>query len=292
MATVIGVTGKDMLLPVLEQGTPSAVVLGAPGEQPLEEALSTAWSALESAGHLVVVAPAGLPRAHRLRVHAVRSLLESHRMALVEVDLPPLAVALLVQQLRQIAQYDLGPGVIASAARLLTHYLHAGAVLGSVTRLDRVDVGLGAHLKSFVPGTRFAVLATPTPTLTPLTEATRLPGPNYVTQLAYAVGALSDDWVRGRLGAHWKCQYVRQVPLPAGSARWWGTGKLVEFAAYIGDVGVLYQLVTSAHRRPCRWCGLELVGDRCGFCTTRITSRIDAYGPTLATEPRRGSRQE
>ncbi len=273
MPTVIAVTGRDLLLPVLEQGTPAAVVLGPPGEQSLDDALVTAWSALEAIGHLVVVVPSSIPAEHRARLRAVRSLLESARMALVEVDLPPLAVALLVQQLRQISHYDLGPGVIASAARLLTHYLHAGAVLGSVAKLDRVQVGLGAHLKSFVPGARFAVLATPRPQLVPLADDTRLPGPDYATQLAYAVGGMGEEWVRGRLGADWRCQYVRQVPLPEASTRWWGTGKLVEFAAYIADVGVLYQLVTSAHREPCPWCGLELVGDRCGFCTTRIEPR-------------------
>ncbi len=111
MPTVIGVTSEDMLLPVLDQHTPAAIVLASPGAQTLEQALLAAWSALEAIGHLVVVVPASVPPEHRMRLHAVRSLLESDRMALVEVDLPPLAVALLVQQLRQIARYDLGPGV-------------------------------------------------------------------------------------------------------------------------------------------------------------------------------------
>jgi hypothetical protein len=280
MSTVIGVTSEDLLLPVLDQHTPAAVVLPPPAQQPLEAAVVTAWSAIEAIGHLVVVVPADLPADHRMRLHAVRSLLESDRMALVEVDLPPLAVAVLAQQLRQIAQYDLGPGVIASAARLLTHYLHAGAVLGSVARLDRVAVGLGTHLRSWVPGARFAVAAAPAPLLTQLADDTRLPGPAYATGLAYATGQSDDEWVRERLAADWKCQYVRQVPLPAGSARWWGTPKLVEFAAHICDVGVLYQLVNSAHREPCRWCGLELVGDRCGFCSSR-TGQYAPHVPQL-----------
>jgi hypothetical protein len=266
MSTVIGVTSEDMLLPVLAQHTPSAIVLPAPGQQPLEQALTETWAALEAVGHLVVVVPAALPAEHRIRLHSLRSLLESDRMALVEIDLPPLALALLAHQLRQISQYDLGPGVIASAARLLAHYLYAGAVLGSVARLDRVEVGLGSHLKSWVPGARFAALATPEARLEPLTDGLRLPGPNYATHLAFGTHGFGDDWVRGRLGQEWNCQYVCEVPLPGQSARWWGTGKLTEFTAYIADVGVLYQLVTSAHREPCRWCGLELVGDRCAFC--------------------------
>ncbi|GAA1884068.1 hypothetical protein [Streptantibioticus ferralitis] len=269
MSTVIGVTSEDMLLPVLAQHAPSAIVLPAPAQQPLEQALTETWAALEAVGYLVVVLPAWLPADHRIRLHSLRSLLESDRMALVEVDLPPLAMALLTHQLRQIAQYDLGPGVIASAARLLAHYLYAGAVLGSVARLDRMRVGLTSHLKSWVPGARFAALATPEARLEQLTDGLRLPGPNYATHLAFGSPGghpFGDEWVRGRLGQDWNCQYVCEVPLPAQSARWWGTGRLAEFAAYIADVGVLYQLVSSAHREPCHWCGLELVGDRCAFC--------------------------
>lgn len=304
MSTVIGVTGVDLLLPVTDRETPSAVVLGAPGDQSLDDALETAWSVLRSVGHLVVVLPASLPAAHRTRLRAVRSLLESDRTALVEVDLPPLGIALLVEQLRRISPYDLGPGVIASAARLLAHYLHTGAVLGSVARLDRVPVGLGTHLTSLLPGARFVVQAAPEPSLARLTDDTRLPGPGYATQLAYAVpgpsGAsghahaasgpgLGEEWVKGHLAPDWQCQYVRQVPMPETSARWWGTAKVVEFAAYIADIGVLYQLVGSAHRAPCRWCGLELVGDRCAFCASPLSDEpVRAVG--AANPPTRGAR--
>ncbi|CAM5723359.1 putative protein OS=Streptomyces tendae OX=1932 GN=GUR47_15720 PE=4 SV=1 [Streptomyces tendae] len=58
---------------------------------------------------------------------------------------------MLARQLRQLASCDLGPGVLASAGRLLTHYMHAGALLGSVARLDRVPVTLKAHARSGCP---------------------------------------------------------------------------------------------------------------------------------------------
>lgn len=280
MPTVIGVTGEDLALPAPDQPTPPAVVLAPPGRQSLDAALTVAESALETGGHLVVVVPTGLAPEHRGRLRAVRSLLESHRTALVEVDLPPLATALLARQLRQISRYDLGPGVIASAARLLTHYLHTGAVLGSVAGLDRVPVGFGSHLRSFVPGTRFAVLAAPAPALTPFTDGIRLPGPDFVTELAFTAGGSGEEWVRDRLAADWRCRYAHQVPLPEESARWWGTARLVEFAAYIADVGVLYHLVNSAHREPCPWCGLELVGDRCAFCSSPIAQHAPPVAPS------------
>ena len=269
MSTVIAVTGADLALPALDQYTPSALVLPAPAEQPLEQALAETSAVLEAIGHLVVLVPASLSREHRLRLHSVRSILESDRIALVEVDLPPLALALLAMQLRQISQYDLGSGFIASGARLLTHYLYTGAVLGSVAKLDRVAVGLRSHLKSWVPGVQFAVLANPNPHLVEIGDAARLPGPSYPTYLAVAAApTIGDEWVRGRLVRDWNCQYLHEFPLPADSARWWGTAKLTEFAAYIPDVGVLYQLVSSVYRHQCRWCGRERLGERCEFCET------------------------
>jgi hypothetical protein len=270
MATVIGVTSDDMLLRALDQHTPPGVVLPAPDRQPLDQALVEVAAVLDAVGHLVVLVPAALPDAHRRRLHCVRALLESDRIALVPVDLPPLGVALLGRQLRQISQYDLGPGVLASAARLLAHYVYTGAVLGSVARVDRIEVGLAAHLKSWVPGARFAVLANPEARVAQLTADASVPGPGFPTDLviAQAPSAQGGEWVRERLRREWHCQHLSEVPQPADSTRWWGTSKAVEFAAYIGDIGVLYQLVTSAHREPCRWCGLELVGDTCGFCGT------------------------
>ncbi len=292
MPTVIGVTGRDMLLPAVDQHTSAALVLAAPEEQPLEAALTEAWAAIEAVGYLVVVVPGSLPAEHRRRLHSVRSLLESDRIALVEVDLPPLATALLAYQLRQIAHYDLGPGVIASAARLLAHYLYAGAVLGSVARLDRVPVGLGSHLRSWVPGVHFAVLAGPEPRITEVSDSARLPGPGYPTHLAVSGTGPGTEWLRTRLGADWKCQYLRDLPALPAAPRWWGTTKLVEFAAYIADVGVLYQLVSSAHRERCRWCGLEMVGDRCGFCAAVTAAPLPPPPPGRGTAPpESGARQ-
>ncbi len=100
------------------------------------------------------------------RLHTVRSVLESDRIALLGIDLPPLGVALLGQQLRQLWVCDFSPGVLASSARLLAHYIYAGALLGSVAKLDRVPVTLKSHAKSSVPGgRRLAVLSHPRPQL-------------------------------------------------------------------------------------------------------------------------------
>ncbi|WP_073758709.1 hypothetical protein [Streptomyces sp. CB02923] len=278
MPTAIAVTSADLALPATDRQTPAAVVVRPPHAQPLDEALAEAGAVLEHHGHLVALCSTACPPDHVRRLHTLRAVLESDRFAIVPLDLPPLGLAVLAHQLRQLSLCDFSPGLLACAARLLAHYVHAGALLGSVARLDRVATDLRSHLRSWVPGTHFAVLANPEPHLVHLdrhaeraTEAGLRP-PGFATRLVYARGQLSGEWVDGVLARSWQVQGTYEVPLPAESAAWWGTHKVTEFAAAIPDLSVLYQLVASVRREECRWCGLELIGDRCAFCSAPTTA--------------------
>ncbi|MEV5724731.1 hypothetical protein AB0N50_02770 [Streptomyces pharetrae] len=267
MPTAIAVTSADLALPPQDERTLPAVVLKDLDRRPLEQVLAEVTAVLEAHGHLVVVHSAAAPAAVERRLRTVRSLLETDRIALLTPGLPPLGVAVLARQLRQLASCDLGPGVLASAGRLLTHYIHAGALLGSVTRLDRIPVDLKAHAKSWLPGSQFAVVAHPQPQLVRLAPGASLAGPEFATWMLTAKGQLQSDWVTGTLGPSWKVQGLRETALPAESAAWWGTGKLIEFCSYLPDLSVLYQLVGSVRRGVCHWCGIDVIGDRCVFCS-------------------------
>ncbi|MFE9724601.1 hypothetical protein ACFYQ5_13700 [Streptomyces sp. NPDC005794] len=271
MPTAIAVTSADLVLPPTDQQTPTAALLQAPEAQPLDLAIGDMHLLLEQHGHVIAVCPTGISPAHERRLHAIRSVLESDRIALLKVDLPPLGVAVLVRQLRQLSICDFSPGVVASAARLLTHYIHAGALLNSVARFDRVPVSLRTHAKSWVPGSMFAVLAGPSPQLVEVGPAVEPPaGPSYASNLLIAKGQLTSQWVQQTLAPAWGVQAVQECALPSGSPRWWGTGKLVEFASFLPDISVIYQLVSSVRREKCHWCGMELIGDRCGFCSSPL----------------------
>ncbi|MEV7560339.1 hypothetical protein ACGFYY_02950 [Streptomyces sp. NPDC048331] len=282
--TAIAVTSADLVLPAPDRHTPGAALLHPPEQLDLEAALAETGALLERHGHLVALVPPWLPRSTVQRLHTVRAILETDRIALLGIDLPPLGTALLARQLRQLSVCDFSPGIIASAARLLSHYIYAGALLGSVAKLDRVrvPVGLGAHARSWSPSAQFAVMAHPKPHLAKLGASPQgahgprgavLPaGPEFVTHLTFARGQLTSDWVTAELAPAWQVQGVLENPLPASSPGWWGTPKLVEFAAGIPDLSVLYQLVASVRREECRWCGLELIGDRCGFCAAPLTA--------------------
>ncbi|MEU2063058.1 hypothetical protein [Streptomyces sp. NPDC013455] len=255
-----------MALPAQDERTMPAVVLDGLDRKPLDQALTELNALTEQYGHVVVVCSQATPEPIVRRLYTLRSLLESDRIALFRPELPPLGIAVLARQLRQLASCDLGPGVLASAGRLLTHYIHAGAVLGSVARLDRVPVGLKAHARSWVPGSQFAVLAHPEPQLVKVTPDATLKGPDFSTWLLLAKGQLPGDWAAG-LGTRWGVHGLRETALPAESAVWWGTGRMVEFCGYLADLSVLYHLVTSVRQTSCHWCGIDVIGDRCVFCS-------------------------
>lgn len=276
--TAIAVTSPD-LVPAPPDGQapgstvpplPHAAVLQPPESQSLDAALADMNLLLEQHGHVVVLHSSSLPAARVQRLHTVRSVLESDRIALLPLDLPPLGVAVLAQQLRMLSICDFSPGVLAGAAGLLSHYVYAGAVLNSVAKLDRVPVSLTSHARSWVPGSQFAVLAHPQPQLVRIGDGGALGGPGYGTHLLLAQGQLPSEWVTTVLAPAWRVHAVRQAPLPADSARWWGTSKLTEFTAFIPDISVLYQLVASVRRETCSWCGGELIGDRCAFCSSPV----------------------
>ncbi|MBT3151575.1 hypothetical protein HTV45_11885 [Streptomyces sp. CHD11] len=260
-------TGADMALPAQDDRTLPAVVLRDIDTRPLEQALGDLQLLIEQHGHVIVVCSQATPVAVRRRLHTLRSLLESDRIALFRPDLPPLGLAVLARQLRQLASCDLSPGVLASAGRLLIHYIHSGALLGSVARLDRVPVNLKQHAKSWMPGSQFAVLAHPQPQLVRLGPEAILDGPEFGTWMLVAKGPLQSDWVTTTLAPAWQVQGLRETPLPAESPGWWGTGKVIEFCTYLPDLSVLYQLVTSVRRGTCHWCGIDVIGDRCVFCS-------------------------
>ncbi|GAA3492422.1 hypothetical protein GCM10018987_65050 [Streptomyces cremeus] len=277
MPTAIAVTSADLVLPPTDRQTPTAAVLQPPANQSLDAALAETNVLLERHGFLVALYPSSLPAAHEHRLHMVRSVLETDRIALLKLDLPPLGIAVLTRQLRQLSVCDFSAGVIASAARLLSHYVYAGALLNSVTKLDRIPVSLKSHAKSWMPGSQFAVLSNPEPQLIKLGGEEKLTGPEFATQLAVAAGQLSSSWVTETLAPAWQVQGTQEVGLPTASPGWWGTPKVVEFAAFLPDVSVLYQLVSSVRIEQCHWCGTQLIGDRCGFCSAPVATAAEPH---------------
>ncbi|MEV7204746.1 MULTISPECIES: hypothetical protein [unclassified Streptomyces] len=290
--TAIAVTSADLALPPQDERTLPAAVLQDIDRRPLDQVLAELQTLVDQCGHVIVVCSQAAPAGVERRLHTVRGLLETDRIALFRPPLPPLGIAVLARQLRQLASCDLGAGVLASAGRLLTHYIHAGALLGSVARLDRVPVDLKAHARSWVPGSQFGVVAHPEPQLVRIGPEAVLSGPEFGTSLLVAKGQFPSDWVTGTLAPSWRVQGLRETALPAESADWWGTGRLTEFCAYLPDLSVLYQLVTSVRQSACHWCGIDVIGDRCVFCSATPPVHDDGGGGASGRDRALGHRRE
>ena len=182
---------------------------------------------IEQHGYVIAFYPASVSTDVTRRLHAVRSVLESDRIALLGVDLPPLGLALLAQQLRQLSVCDFSPGVLASSARLLAHYIYAGALLGSVAKLDRVPVSpevarqvLGAGR----PVRRTGQSAAPAGPARAHGEKLAGPGVRHA-DARRARGSCPSDWVTATLAPAWRVQGVATVPLPAESRALVGHGE-------------------------------------------------------------------
>ncbi|MBH5134304.1 hypothetical protein RVN83_23110 [Streptomyces sp. PU10] len=290
--TAIAVTSADLALPPQDERTLPAAVLQDIDRRPLDQVLAELQTLVDQCGHVIVVCSQAAPAGVERRLHTVRGLLETDRIALFRPPLPPLGIAVLARQLRQLASCDLGAGVLASAGRLLTHYIHAGALLGSVARLDRVPVDLKAHARSWMPGSQFGVVAHPEPQLVRIGPEAALSGPEFGTSLLVAKGQLPSDWVTGTLAPSWRVQGLRETALPAESADWWGTGRLTEFCAYLPDLSVLYQLVTSVRQSACHWCGIDVIGDRCVFCSATPPVYDDGGGGASGRDRALGHRRD
>jgi hypothetical protein len=272
MPIAIAVTSADLVLPPTDEHTPGAHVLTAPRQQDFTAALTELGELVTRHGHVIALYPTTTPLPQIQRLHAIRAMLESDRIALLPSALPPLGTAVLVRQLRQLSACDFSPGVLGASARLLAHYIYAGALLASGARLDRLPITLPSGDGGRPRGGPCAVLAGPTPQLVRADGDAALAGPQFATTLTYAPGTLGSEWVTGRLARQWQVQGLHPVPMPGESATWWATGKLVEFAAAIPDVSLLYHMVSQIRQEACHWCGLALIGDRCAFCSAPVLS--------------------
>ena len=123
-------------------------------------------AALETHGHLVALVPPERGDPLRRRVHTVRAALEADRVAIVPVDLPPLAVLLLGRATAPARRHRPRPGRARRCrpAAVALPPLRRPARLGRQARPGAVR-RRRPSVKSLVPGRHFAVLAHPEPHL-------------------------------------------------------------------------------------------------------------------------------
>ncbi|NEA25430.1 hypothetical protein [Actinomadura bangladeshensis] len=246
--------------------------------------------ALRTHGAVVVLYPSWKadPAVRLLRL--LRGVVQTDRVACVPLDLPPVALSLVADQLAHVAA-SAAPGVVAGLAPYLAADVCAGARLTSVARLDHVKTGLGAHVSSYLPGGAFSVLASPVADIhritsaRPVQEFARRPGPPVLMLVAQQGGDLA--WIQQSLAPALGAVSVTPIAVQPLSAEFWGVRKYTEFVAFSGHPHALSWVLSAVPYRPCRWCGESTAAEICPFCGA---VQPPADGPAERPRPAEGAR--
>ncbi|GLZ09967.1 hypothetical protein Acsp04_02020 [Actinomadura sp. NBRC 104425] len=244
-------------------------------------------------GAVVAVYPAAeQPEIGRI-LRMARGLLKTDRIAGVPLELPPLALSLIADQLAFVARY-VSPGIVAGIAAPLTQRIVAGAWVNSVAKLERVKTGIGQHVTSYLPGSGFMVTAAPTQGVhrvtssKPVAELSQRPLDPVLLLAAHGNGDM--DWLRGRLQPALGVSRLMLVQEQPRSAAYWGTKKYVEFVAFSGHPQELPLLLRSQPCVPCRWCGEMVMSGTCPFCGMVKPETAAEAGPPQPPQPPGGAR--
>lgn len=247
--------------------------LEPPGQEQVGVLVEAVKSGLDEGGSVLAIVPAWIGAEPIARVAMVRAMLDTHRLALYETALPPLAATVLASLASACAPVAPSTGVLASLLPELEAELHVFTWLGSVTGLSTPAPSFGQHVASLTPGSAFAVSSWPEPAVHRLKgDGSAIPVPQLTrpSRLAVAPRADHTDWILHTVNPALGNLEVRRVePTPRGAA-WWGTSKLVEAVAYPLDVQALVgQLVAALDPWTCRWCRELVARSPCPLCGHR-----------------------
>ncbi|MFB4312843.1 hypothetical protein [Actinomadura sp. 21ATH] len=225
--------------------------------------------ALRQDGAVLVIYPAWRPQAAVRLVRQARAYLATDRIAAVPLDLPPLALSLVADQLAFMAPH-VRPGLLASLAQVLADRLFAGAWVGSVAKLEHVRTSLGQHMVSLMPGSGFMVAAGNRPGVhrvtsgKPTLEIGHRPLDPVLMLAAHEHGDV--DWLQNKLKPELRVVSLTFVAGQPLGPRFWGTKKYAEFVAFSGHPRDLHLALQSVDCEPCPWCGEPTALGICPFC--------------------------
>ena len=203
-------------------------------------------------------------------IRFARGALRTDHVAAVPMDLSPLALSLLADQLAYLAPY-LPAGLIAELGDELAAHVLAGGWLRSVANLSTIPITVKQHMGSFAPGVVFLAFCAPVKRVGRVKKSNpsaNIPfRPMNPTQILVSTGgdadrAAFDGQFLPAVGA----TAVRDLPeQPLGPA-YWGSAKYVEFVVLSAHPDALTNPVRALRSTACLWCRDRVAGARCRFC--------------------------
>jgi hypothetical protein len=257
--------------------------LGPSNSEVMDAFLDLVEHGLRHSGAVVVLYPSWRSEGGPERlIRLARGALLTDRIAALPLDLPPLALSLIADQLAFVAPH-VDPGTLASLGRALRQEVYAGAWVNSVARLENVPAGLSAHLSSYLPGQGFSVCAAPVPEVhrisssQPVQAIGRLPADPVLVLASQSggdagwLGRSLQPAVRGT-----SIMFTGEQPL---GAAYWGTKKYLEFVAFSAHAQALHTALSRLPRQRCSWCGAASVVETCLFCGMTPEREESAHVP-------------
>lgn len=244
--------------------------------------------ALRQRGAVLVIYPEWKGARTRRLVRLARAALLTDRIAGVALDLPPIALSLVADQLTFASSY-VRPAVLVSLAHRLCESHYAGAWVNSVAGLEHIRTSLGAHVSSYLPGGAFAVTAGPGAGVHRITAVQPLPPsgtrPTDPVLLLFSDMNGDTEWLRHKLQPAVAAVSATMVaPQPLG-AEYWGTKKYVEFVAFSGHPQAVQMLLSGCVFRPCGWCGEPIALPQCPLCLMAQADARPEPVPERVPEP-------
>jgi hypothetical protein len=244
-----------------------------PGQEQVGVLVEAVTSGLQAAGSVVAIAPDWIGRDAAARLAMVRSMLDTHRLAIHATALPPLAATALASLASAAAPHAPSTGVLASLLPELEARLHFFTWLGSVAGLSTPAPSFAQHLASLAPGSAFGVSSYPEPSVSRLHRdgpTVALPELAGLHRLVVAPRDGDPAWVLESVNPALGHLDVRRVEATPRGAQWWGTAKLVESVALPLDLERLVAgLIAGLDPWVCRWCRELVARSPCPLCGHR-----------------------
>ncbi|MEU2970486.1 hypothetical protein [Nocardiopsis alba] len=239
--------------------------------------VSFAVDEVRSGRKVVALYPAWRAEDARRAVNFARGALRTDQIAGIAVDLSPLALSLVADQLAYLAPY-LPPGMIAALCDELPKHLLAGAWLRTVSGLSTLPTSMRQHVGSYAPSVSFLALCAPTAQvgrLRPDELDARLPfRPVQPVQLLCSAPEQTPTRAFDEnLPRVIRPVSTRKLPAQPLGATYWGTGKYVEFVALSAHPQALAYAAGSIRASACAWCGEPMATRPCPFCAAGSTGR-------------------
>ncbi|GAA3725764.1 hypothetical protein [Salinactinospora qingdaonensis] len=203
-------------------------------------------------------------------IQFARGTLRTDHIAAVGVDLAPLTISLLADQLAYLSPY-LPAGMVAALAEELPKHMVGGAWLRRVSNLETLPTSVRQHMGSYAPGVSFLAFCAPVPRVGRLRKgdvAANLPArPTDPVQMLWAAPAEVDTSAfESLVSPSLRPVAVRALSEQPLGTTYWGSTKYVEFVAFSAHPQALTYVVNSIRPTSCAWCSEQVTATYCPFC--------------------------